>query len=59
MQRRAAAVYAAFFLIVAAVAGAYGLLFQGVVADRAMGIVLLSVLTALALASLSFIPTRG
>jgi hypothetical protein len=59
MQRRAAAVYAAFFTLVAI--GAWSLGEFGLVADRTglLWITVLSGLTVVLLVSLSYLPTRA
>lgn len=59
MQRRAAAGYAAFFLVIAVVAGA--LYTTGMFSNTAgwLGISLLSLITAGLLVSLSYMPVRG
>lgn len=59
MQRRAAAGYGAFFLVIGIVAGA--LYVTGMLSNTAgwLGISLLSLITAGLLISLSYMPVRG
>lgn len=59
MQRRAAALYSLFFLLIAAIAGAYSTVAEPAAVAGAQAIVVLSVITAILLLSLSYLPSRG